>query len=157
MKNLTLFTIYLLALAGLAQPMLVTAQPQNPASTTQSVILVECTGTPLNPNDPNSEKECNYRDVFRQINKAINFIFLAAVPILIIVLTYSGIQILLARGNMSKLSDAKKRFQKIVIGMLVVMFAYLVVYAIAKAFLRPEYYNLFLGDPSAPPTTNTTP
>jgi hypothetical protein len=114
----------------------------------ESVILVDCKyghngdGT---PKLPNGEVECGFLDAIAQIKKLINFFFLAALPIIVIAIAWSGIKILLAQGNTSELKNAKELLQKILTGFFFVLVAWLLVHNIASYFLCPKYYTPFIG------------
>ncbi len=120
----------------------------------KSLILVDCNYNEnglkrdgsLQPIVPNgTEYECGFPDMIAQIQKLINFAFLLALPIFTLAVTWAGIQILLAQGNSGALSKAKALFQKVIIGFLIVLVAWIFVFNITSYLLCPRYYTPFLG------------
>lgn len=128
----------------------------------ESIFLVDCKfgqdgkGNPkiIAKNPDGSVKgtyvECGFLDAIAQIKKLVNLAFIIALPIVVIALTMTGIRMLLAQGNASALNKAKELFQKTLIGFIVVLCAWLFVYTLTSYFLRPEFYNVFLGAPNSP-------
>jgi hypothetical protein len=128
----------------------------------ESIILVDCkygqdgNGNPKiqvkNPDGSSRgvEIECGFLDAIAQVKKLINFGFILALPVVVVAIALSGIRILLAQGNSGELTKAKQLLQKILIGFMFVLGAWLIVYTISSYLLRPEFYNVFLGDPNAP-------
>jgi hypothetical protein len=114
------------------------------------LILIDCQYGPAiqNPYTNQTEHECGFKDAVAQIQKLINLIFILALPITVIALTRAGINILLAQGNMSKITEAKKTLSKILVGFLYVLAGWLIVYSVLSYFVKPEYFNVFLGGQS---------
>ena len=94
------------------------------------------------------EYECQFRDVFREIKLLINFAFLVSVPITLIAISWSGIQILLAQGNTAKITEARKLMTKVLTGFFFILIAWLLVYELASRLLQSQYYTPFIGGPS---------
>lgn len=121
----------------------------------ESMILIDCKygnigkdgkAVPI-PNTNPAEYECGFGDIIAEINKLVNFAFLLAVPVTMIALTWAGIKILLAAGNMTKVTEAKKMATQVLTGFLFVLCAWLIVYVIASNLLKEDYYTQFIQKP----------
>jgi hypothetical protein len=97
---------------------------------------------------PNGETECGFQDVINEIKKLINFAFLLAVPITIFALAWSGVKILLAVGNTSKIAEARRTMTMVIVGFLFVLCAWLIVYTLASCLVQERFYSPFLGGSS---------
>jgi len=146
MKTLRIFSLLFFVLMMAFQLVPVTANAA-------SLIMVDCNynanGTVRDTTKQKipgtSEYECGFPDAIAQIQKLINAIFLLALPIVVISITWSGIQILLAQGNSGALNKAKELFRKVIVGFLIVLVAWIFVYNISSYLLCPRYYTPFLG------------
>ena len=133
------------------------AQAQNSSINTSSnndhvsFLLVRCKGdgTAKTLITGTTEHECGFQDAVAEVKLLINFLFLLSVPVTVMAIAWSGIQILLAQGNTGKLNESKKRLTSILKGFLFVLGGWLLVYTIAKFLLKPEYYQPFLGGNSS--------
>jgi hypothetical protein len=143
-----LFFALLIAISFQTMPLFAAANTV-PASNADhiSLLIVRCKGDGTDKSliPGTNEHECGFTDAIAEIKLLINFIFLLSVPVTVMAIAWSGIQILLSQGNASKLSDAKKRLFSIIKGFLFVLGGWLLVYTIASYLLRPEFYTPFLG------------
>jgi hypothetical protein len=98
---------------------------------------------------PIVEIECGFQDIINEIKKLINFAFLLAVPITIFALAWSGIKILLAVGNTSKIAEARRTMTMVIVGFLFVLCAWLIVYTLTSCLVQEKFYSPFLGGNSA--------
>lgn len=78
---------------------------------------------------------CGFNDIFVLINNIVKF-FLQVVllPLAIIIIAYVGFLFLTSGGNEEKRSKAKRIFGHLVIGILMVLGAWLIVYTLFRAF-----------------------
>lgn len=75
--------------------------------------------------------ECSFTDLYTLINKIINFIvFVLAVPIAALVITLAGIWLVIYPSNEGKRKEALGMIRTAVVGLLIVLSAYLIVKAI---------------------------
>lgn len=144
MKSFLLTFISVLMLGAVQlTPVVAVAAPQ-------SLFLVTCgeanpKAQPVDPTKPGGEKECGFLDAIAEVKLLINTFFILSVPITVIAIAVSGVQILLAQGNMAKIKDARIRVQNILIGFVIILSAWLIVYTITSQLLKPEFYTPFLG------------
>ena len=106
--------------------------------------MVVCQGPPAG--------ECGYNDFINEVKLLLNFAFIISVPITLIFVTWTGIQILLSQGNEGKIKEAKERAMKVLIGFIFILTAWLIVYTIVHYFLQPKYYQQFISGPAASST-----
>lgn len=72
--------------------------------------------------------KCSFPDIIKIINNVLNFLITTVfLPIFILVFIYAGYQYLTARGNASKITSVKKMLMSVVIGLVIVLTAWLVV------------------------------
>ncbi|MES2437176.1 MAG: pilin [Patescibacteria group bacterium] len=88
-------------------------------------------------------KECGFNDVVILIQNLINVMFTISIPLTVIAFTYVGILLLTAGGNASKVTQAKEIAGKVMIGFIIILSAWLIVYLITSTFLSDEF-NMFL-------------
>lgn len=77
--------------------------------------------------NPVKGKVCGFSDLITLVQKVIEYIFILTVPITAIVFAYAGYLFLTSGENSNKRKDAKNAMIKVVIGIAVVMSAWLIV------------------------------
>ena len=113
-------------------PLLVSAASTNP------LIPAECTGS-----DPS---KCDFNSLIQLINNAINWFIGISVAIAAITFTIAGANILLHPDNAEKIKEAKSMFSKTVIGMLIVLGAWLIIHTVVVALVNQNVGALrYLG------------
>lgn len=76
--------------------------------------------------------DCDTADVIQLANNLIDFLIKMLSVIAVIALVYTGFQLVTSAGDESKWSDAKKRFTDIMIGIIIILSAFLVVDLVLK-------------------------
>ncbi len=72
--------------------------------------------------------KCSFSDVIKLINNGINFLLtVILLPLFVIMLMYAGYQYLTAQGNSSKVANVKKLVKNLVLGLVIILTAWLVV------------------------------
>lgn len=111
-------------------PVLVDAQSSPP----EKPILPDCgtiVGTKIN-------RECGYNDLLQLVNNIINWIIMIAVPVAAGVLAWAGFKYM-TTGISDQKSEAKKMIQKVCIGLVFILAAWLIVSTILNALLAPNF------------------
>lgn len=72
------------------------------------------------------ENPLNVSNVAEFIAKALKALVIVALPIITLFIVISGFMFVLARGNESKLTDAKKNFVYVIIGALLILGAWVI-------------------------------
>ncbi len=82
-----------------------------------------------------SSEMCNFNDIFVLINNGIKF-FLGTIllPLMVILISYSGWLFMTSGANAEKRETAKKIFKNMAIGLAMILFAWTIVYLIFTAF-----------------------
>ena len=95
---------------------------------------------------PCNGPDCDFGDLVQLVNNIINLFLAISVSIAAISFAYGGALILLNPGNSAKREQAKGIFKKTIIGMIIVLTAWLIVFTIVKALVNPATGALrFLG------------
>jgi hypothetical protein len=72
--------------------------------------------------------KCSFPDVIRLINNLLQFLITTIfLPLFVLVFIYAGYQYLTAQGNSTKVANVKKLIMNVVIGLVIVLTAWLVV------------------------------
>lgn len=72
--------------------------------------------------------KCSFPDIIKIINNILSFLITTVfLPLFILVFMYAGYQYLTAQGNSAKVANVKKLLMKVVIGLVIVLTAWLVV------------------------------
>lgn len=83
--------------------------------------------------------DCRWADLVTLFEKIVNFLlFSVAIPLAVIAIVYSGIQILLAQDKPGQLSKAYGTLQKVGIGMFMSLGAYAIVKTIVSLLARKD-------------------
>ena len=107
----------------------------------QNGLVVVCQGISYPPPPTGQSPQCDFYDAMNEVKLLMNYAFIISLPITLIFVTWTGIQILLSQGNPSKIKDAKDRAMKVLIGFIFILAAWLIVYTIVHYFLQPTYYQ----------------
>ncbi len=121
---------------SLCLPVLIHAQDGNVTAPTnsekradeKSIIYICVTGAP---------GECTFQDVISAVQKLLGWARNFALFFSVIVLVVAGFKYMTSGGNPGKISEANKMFEKVAIGIVVVMSAWLIVTLITNALLEP--------------------
>lgn len=93
--------------------------------------------------DPSaSGAQCGYAEFIQLVYNLIQFSIYIAIPIFAVVFAYGGVTILFAQGNQGKIDKAKGMLQNAVIGFLVILTAWLIVYTIVTALFDSSFISL---------------
>lgn len=88
--------------------------------------------------------KCTFADVFKLINGLLSFfIKTLLIPIFIIILMYAGFKYITAQGNPGKTANLKKMFGNMVLGLVLVLCSWLIVYTILTMLGYSEGLSLF--------------
>lgn len=99
----------------------------------------------LIPCDGSVSKPCDFNAAITFINSGINkFTLYFAIPLASITFAYAGANILLHPDNPEEIKNAKSMFSKTIVGMLIVLGAWLVMHTILSKILNPDALR-FLG------------
>ncbi|MDQ3076665.1 MAG: pilin [bacterium] len=88
-------------------------------------------------------EECGLDDFIILIKNVINSIIVLSIPIVTIALTWVGILLLTAQGNVGKITQAKQIAKSVIIGFVFILTAWLIVYTLVSVLLD-DAFNLFL-------------
>lgn len=76
---------------------------------------------------------CNFTDLMSMINRIINYIFVLVLPIAAIIFAYAGYLYIVSAGDPQKRTAAKNAMTKLVIGIVIIMMAWILVKTILVA------------------------
>ena len=89
---------------------------------------------------------CNFSSFAALVNNVINWFLGISATVAAITFSWAGIQMLLNPDNPGKRQEALEMFQKTVIGMIIILVAWLVIHTIIVTLLRdPNSALRFLG------------
>lgn len=89
---------------------------------------------------------CGFTDLIVLIQRVIEYIFILVLPIMAIVIAYAGYLYLTSGGNSGKRTKAKEAITKSLIGIVVIMSAWLIVKTIVTSLgVDSGIVNLYLG------------
>lgn len=95
-------------------------------SSAQQLVPVQC----------NSPQTCGSCELVALINNVIQFVIQISVVIAAIILVYAGLLLVTSTGNTNQLTKAKGLFFNVVIGLVVLLAAFLIVNTVMAALLR---------------------
>ena len=87
---------------------------------------------------------CGFADAITLIQNVIEYIFILILPIAAIVFAYAGFLLLSSGGNSSKRDAAKKAMVNVVIGIVVILLAWLLVKTILVSLGASDGFTMFL-------------
>ncbi len=99
--------------------------------------LVPC-GTIIGSNDLPSNP-CGFNDLIQLIQNLISFMLWAAAPVSTLLFAYAGFLYMTAGGKGEQVSRAHKIFLNVVVGVIIMLTAWLMVYVITEALLSDDY------------------
>ncbi len=113
-----------------------------------SLGLVPCgQGDRIVNNVVQSSPPCDLQQFVIMIRNIIDFLGFLSIPIATIAITVAGFVLIFARGNVERIKYAKNILIKVLIGFLIVLCAWGLVYLITSTLLDP--CAQYLGTPSA--------
>jgi hypothetical protein len=127
---------FLAVLFLLIMPLFVDAA--NPSAATdakQTGITYEC-------GDGVTAGDCDFQDLVLATNKVVKFGTTLAVSLSVVVLAWAGFNYMISGDNPGKRTEANKMLKKVLIGIAVMLSAYLIVDLITKALLNSSATNL---------------
>ena len=92
-------------------------------------------------------KACQFSDLIVLVKNLITDLVILSTFAATAVFIYIGVILLTSGGNENAKTRAKEMFKKVVIGFLWILAAWLVVYTITNALVKPEFGSL-LGAPT---------
>ncbi|MEZ4200671.1 MAG: pilin [Candidatus Paceibacterota bacterium] len=81
---------------------------------------------------PCSGPDCTFNDVVRLANRVINFLVQLLVVLGTIALVISGFKLVTSGGDQAAMESAKKMFTNVVIGLIIVLAAWLIIDTVLK-------------------------
>ncbi len=87
---------------------------------------------------------CGFNDAIRLVQRVIEYIFVLILPIAAIVFAYAGFLFMTSGGNPSRRDAAKKAMINVVLGIVIVMAAWLVVKTVLVALGVDEGFLIYL-------------
>lgn len=93
---------------------------------------------PCGDGDP---RECNWSKLIELANRILSFLIAIGTLILAVVISWAGIQLMLSRKNPGKRTEARKMVTDAVIGLSIMLLAFLIVKLILNglgAVIRPQ-------------------
>lgn len=85
--------------------------------------------------------DCDFNDLMQLLNNIIKYIILISAPIAACVIAYAGF-IIMTSGVSDKISQAKAMIQKVVIGFVFILGAWIIVNTILLALLDSSFSNI---------------
>jgi len=135
---------FLAVLFLLVMPLFVDAE--NPSAATkakQTGITYECGDNPLpGQSGTPTAGNCDFYDLIAATNKVVKFGTTLAVSLSVVVLAWAGFNYMISGDNPGKRTEANKMLKKVLIGIAVMLSAYLIVDLITKALLNSSATNL---------------
>jgi len=81
---------------------------------------------------------CDFKEAEILINRVINWFLSMAIIIMGGTLTYAGVNIIFNPGNATVLKESQEMFKKSIIGLFIVLFAWLIIHTIITALVNPS-------------------
>lgn len=97
---------------------------------TSAAVFIPCQGTAADP--------CDFNAFAKMINTIINWFISMAGVVAVITFSIAGIQMLMNPENPGKREQAIEMFKKTIIGLLIVLIAWLVVHTIISTLVNPN-------------------
>lgn len=118
-----------------------------PVASAQYTGLVKCDGVVL-PTDPQGKKRCDFVALVEQIQFLIKWGMGMLLAIAVVVAAYTGIMYMVAgfNGDVSKANKAREQFTNIFWGILIVLFAWLIVRTLLNWLVDTSVYKFDLLD-----------
>jgi hypothetical protein len=100
------------------------AAPEDRTNCLEDPTSINCVQDPLSVEcyeDFNGVEVCERNTIFSLLFKAIRGLTNILIPLSVLMIIYGGLQFVIARGNESKVTDAKKTFTNIIIGVTLII------------------------------------
>lgn len=100
------------------------AAPADRTNCLENPTSINCVQDPLSTEcytDFNGARVCERNTIFSLLFKAIRGLTNILIPLSVLMIIYGGLQFVIARGNESKITDAKKTFTNIIIGVTLII------------------------------------
>lgn len=102
--------------------------------------LIVCEGIPgQTAADGTPLPECSYESLVLLVQALISDMVIIATFIAVALFAYAGFKMLLSQGSETEYKKAVEMFKKLAWGYVWILIAWLVVYTISKALLKPEF------------------
>lgn len=131
----------MIAVTALLLFLLVSAAPTLVSADGDDKSLVQCSQE-LDRRTGEFVEECDFDELVALIRRVINYLIIIAVPVSAAVFAYAGIKYMTAAGDTGKMAEARRIFTKVILGFVVMLSAWLVVFAITSALLEDSSYSL---------------
>ncbi|MCX6717603.1 MAG: pilin [Candidatus Taylorbacteria bacterium] len=82
--------------------------------------------------------ECNFYSITRMVNEGLKWFMGISISVVTISFAIAGGMMLLNPGDSAKRSKAKEVFKNTIIGLIIVLTAYLIVYTVLKGITNPD-------------------
>ena len=111
----------------------------------QNTGLVPCGTKDINGDGmikdlPGAEKEeCQFNDLLKLVSNIVDFLIITGTAVAALSFGYAGFLMMTANGEMGKIEEAKAIFGKVMTGFIIMLSAWLIVYAIESAFLDSSF------------------
>jgi len=93
-----------------------------------------------------ANKSCNFGHVIIGIQNLINYGVVISVPLAAVAFTFAGFLYVTAAGDTAKIASAHKIFKNVLIGFIIVLSAWLIVFTLTSALLRSNFpLSKYLG------------
>lgn len=97
-------------------------------------VLAQSNPDPANPGQPKTPVSFQLENplagvggLMELLNKIIDFVMLLAIPVIVIMIIWVGLQFVLARGNETEITKAKQMFFWVIIGAVIILSAKLII------------------------------
>lgn len=104
-------------------------------SAPKDALVYECAG--------GKPGECDWNDLISAVQKAVNWGATLAISISVVVVAYAGFVYMTSGGSPGERAKANKMFEKVAIGIFVILCAWLIVNLITSSLLKDELKNVF--------------
>ena len=85
---------------------------------------------------PSCDTDCTYSHLLQLAQNILTFLIEISIPIAVIVFAVAGFMYMTAGGDESKIKSAHKIFRNTIVGFIIVLAAWLIVYAITEPLLK---------------------
>lgn len=82
---------------------------------------------------------CQFNDLLTLVSNIVNFLIVTGTAVAALSFGYAGFLMMTANGEMGKIEEAKAIFGKVMTGFIIMLSAWLIVYAIESAFLDKSF------------------
>lgn len=98
--------------------------------------------TGILPNCGRGGVECGFEHLIQLLRNIMNWLIIMSVPLAALSFAYAGWLYISAGGNSGQVSKAHGIFTNVAIGFSIVLAAWLIVYAVAKALLKDSFLTV---------------